>query len=80
VTTNGNVDQPIIVSDIINVSGLNQLRGANDSNFGARFPDIQTICNEDIANKLGYKKDLFLLNLETKYKYGYNRTVFNGSL
>lgn len=39
-------------TDVYNVSGINALRGHNDSRWGARFPDVSSICNKGISMNL----------------------------
>ncbi|MGH2622969.1 MAG: purine-nucleoside phosphorylase, partial [Sphingobacterium sp.] len=77
-----------IIEDHINLLHDNPLRGANDANFGPRFPDMSQPYNfemidqgMDIANKLGIRahKVVYLAtpgpNLETRAEYRFMRII-----
>ena len=40
VTDKVTIKQTSVVHDVINISGLNTLRGENNEKFGPRFPDL----------------------------------------
>ena len=66
-TSNANTDKTSIVKDIINISGLNTLRGENNEKFGPRFPDISTIYDKETAAKLQLPLEVFELQLDQKF-------------
>ncbi|MCL8001045.1 purine-nucleoside phosphorylase, partial [Brucella sp. 21LCYQ03] len=77
-----------IIDDHINLLPDNPLRGANNSDFGPRFPDMSRPYDTQmidqslsIANKLGYSahKAVYVAapgpNLETRAEYRYMRII-----
>ncbi|CAL6032376.1 Nucleoside_ribosyltransferase / Purine nucleoside phosphorylase [Hexamita inflata] len=80
ITDNSPVKQTTIVKDVLNISGLNTLRGENDEKFGARFPDLSQICDQTISKRLGYEQKVFMLQLDQMYECNIPETVFGGCL
>lgn len=55
VTDRSNLTGKFVVKDVANFSGINTLRGENYEEFGTRFPDLSSICDETMAKQLGYE-------------------------
>lgn len=55
VETSADFNQPLIISDHINLTTFNPLIGANDEKFGLRFPDMSEAYNREIVKKTAEK-------------------------
>lgn len=80
ITGNCNCTEAKVVKDVIEFSGLDPLRGENESRFGQRFPDVSHVCDPEIAKKLGLKGEVFYLILDAKYEGQPNNVVCGGAL